>query len=80
MTPKQRLDAKKRDHYQQGSITTVQKPTHNPGGMSHSNDMSEGNPMAMYNPRMLEQYKRVNSEIVANDPMKKGNGKKYAGI
>lgn len=73
LTPKQRLEAKRRDHYQQGSIPTTGAPIGARGGVSHSNETSSGNPLLTHDPRMLEYYKQTNRQMVQQDPIKKGN-------
>ena len=73
LTPKQRLEMKKREHYMQGSISS-NVPNKGPagGGLSHSNETSLGNPLMTHNPQMLDYYKQVNKNMVAEDPIKKG--------
>lgn len=74
LSPKERLAAKRRDHYQQGSNTaTARQPQYNKGGMGTSNDTSEGNPLSTMNPALLEHYKRVNTEMVNQNPIKKNS-------
>src|SRR3990167_9387289 len=73
LTPKQRLEAKRRDHYQQGSIPTTSSPVGARGGVSGSNETSSGNPLLTHDPRMLEYYKQTNKQMVQQDPIKKGN-------
>ena len=76
MTPKERLAAKKRDHYQQGSNNSNRTAaTYTKGGLDRTNETSNGNPLASGNQGMMEYYKQVNSQIVANDPIKKGGRK-----
>lgn len=73
LTPKERLAAKRRDHYQQGSIPSTNTPVGARGGVSHSNETSSGNPLLTHDPRMLEYYKQTNKQMVMQDPIKKGN-------
>lgn len=73
LTPKERLAAKRRDHYQQGSIPSTNTPVGARGGLSHSNETSSGNPLLTHDPRMLDYYKQANKQMVMQDPIKKGN-------
>jgi len=73
MTPKERLEAKKREHYMQGSISS--NPKASQGGMSRSNECSQGNPMVMQDRQVMDRYKQINQQMVANDPIKKGGGR-----
>ena len=72
LPPKERLAAKKRDHYQQGSNNSTARQTQfNKGGMGTSNDTSSGNPLSNMHPDLRDHYKQINNQIVNNDPIKK---------
>ena len=70
LPPKERLAAKRKDHYQQGSNTSSKYDRM--GGVDRSNDTSLGNTLAGGNEAMKEYYKQMNTEMVRNNPIKKG--------
>lgn len=73
LTPKQRLEQKKREHYMQGSMPSGGgAPVGPKGGLSQSNETSLANPLSTYDPRMLEHYRQENQQRVAMDPIKNG--------
>ena len=50
------------------------------GGVSFTNETSNGNPLCNYNPEYLEYFKRKNEQIVAQDPYKKSGRKNQGGM
>ena len=50
------------------------------GGVSFSNETSNGNPLSNYNPEYLEYFKRQNEQLVAQDPFKKSGRRNRGGM
>ena len=77
------LKKAKQDHYQQGAnnpIRDQRSQMKGGGGVSFSNETSNGNPLSNYNPEYLEYFKRQNEQLVAQDPFKKSGRKNQGGM